>query len=57
MTLIDPSRQDQEQSADIAREAERAGTDYIMIGGSTEIDRNRMDQTIREIKKKCGRKT
>ncbi|EQB72393.1 MAG: hypothetical protein AMDU1_APLC00009G0031 [Thermoplasmatales archaeon A-plasma] len=56
MTLIDPAKQAPEQSADIAQEAERAGTDYIMIGGSTEIDRNRMDQTIREIKKKCGRK-
>ncbi len=56
MTLIDPARQDPEDSAEIANQAGLAGTDFIMIGGSTEIDRYRMDEAIVAIKKKCQRK-
>lgn len=51
MTLIDPASQDLERSTQIAVEAERAGTDFIMIGGSTEIDMAAMDLTISSIKK------
>ena len=37
MTLIDPASQSPEKSGIIAREAEAAGSDYIMIGGSTSV--------------------
>lgn len=50
MTLIDPASQTPERSALIAKEADRAGTDYIMIGGSTEIDHRKMGETIDKIK-------
>ena len=50
MTLIDPASQDDAKSAQIAREEELAGTDFIMIGGSTEIDSKKMDSSVRAIK-------
>lgn len=56
MTLIDPASQDATRSAAIAREADRAGTDYFMIGGSTEIDAERMDCTIGEIRQVTEKK-
>ena len=52
MTLIDPASQDVRRSTEIAVEAERAGTDFLMIGGSTSIDMKAMDDTIENIKKK-----
>ncbi len=51
MTLIDPDEQTPDKSAEIARESEKAGTDAIMIGGSTGLTRELMDETIKEIKK------
>lgn len=56
MTLIDPASQDPERSALIAEEAGRAGTDYIMIGGSTKIDQKTLRETIDEIRKRTDRK-
>ncbi len=50
MTLIDPASQNIKRSTEIAVEAERAGTDFIMIGGSTSIDMKAMDETIKSIK-------
>lgn len=50
MTLIDPASQNVERSTEIAVEAEKAGTDFFMIGGSTEIDGDGLDQTIKSIK-------
>ncbi|NPA75015.1 MAG: geranylgeranylglyceryl/heptaprenylglyceryl phosphate synthase [Euryarchaeota archaeon] len=50
MTLIDPDDQSPKESAKIAMEARNAGTDAIMIGGSTGITREIMDETIKEIK-------
>lgn len=55
MTLIDPASQNTERSTRIAVEAERAGTDFFMIGGSTEIDMNAMDETISSIKKNTSK--
>ncbi len=52
MTLIDPADQEPRNAAKIAEEAMRAGTDAIMIGGSTGITKEDMDKTIVEIKKK-----
>lgn len=51
MTLIDPASQDPIKSGKIAEEASSAGTDYIMIGGSNNIDRNKMNETISAIKR------
>lgn len=56
MTLIDPASQSPEESAEIAHEAAKAGTDFIMIGGSTEIDRKGMDEAITAIRGKCQKK-
>ncbi len=50
MTLIDPDEQTPDKSAEIAKEAKDAGTDAIMIGGSTGLTRELMDETISKIK-------
>jgi phosphoglycerol geranylgeranyltransferase len=57
MTLIDPASQDPEKSSAIAEEAERAGSDFIMIGGSTDISMEVMDQCVDHIKKHTNLKT
>ncbi len=51
MTLIDPATSGVEGSAKIAREAERAGTDFLLIGGSTHLTISHMDESARSIKK------
>lgn len=56
MTLIDPAAQDPDRSARIAQEAERAGTDYIMIGGSTKIDSQKLTAAIDKIRKLTKKK-
>lgn len=56
MTLIDPASQKPEKSALIAKEASRAGTDYIMLGGSNNIDGSTMDEALRMIKKETDKK-
>ncbi len=55
MTLIDPASQEDEKSVQIAVEAEKAGTDFIMLGGSTEIDSTKMDRAVKAIKKEVSR--
>lgn len=57
MTLIDPAAQAADRSALIAGQAERAGTDFIMIGGSTKIDSDQIGEAISGIKKATGLKT
>ncbi|MEM0156040.1 MAG: geranylgeranylglyceryl/heptaprenylglyceryl phosphate synthase [Thermoplasmataceae archaeon] len=57
MTLIDPASQDPVKSAVIAEEAERAGSDFIMVGGSTDINIDAMDQCVDHIKKHTSLKT
>ncbi len=53
MTLIDPEKQSSSESADIALKACRAGTDAIMVGGSTGITQKNLDDTCEQIKKRC----
>jgi phosphoglycerol geranylgeranyltransferase len=53
MTLIDPAKQPPKVSGEIARRACQAGTDAIMVGGSTGITQSNIDATIAEIKKSC----
>lgn len=50
MTLIDPASQDPAKSGRIAEGASSAGTDYIMIGGSNNITRDIMTETVGRIK-------
>lgn len=52
MTLIDPAKQSPEEAGKIGYEAYLAGTDAIMIGGSTHISMEDVDNTVLEIKKK-----
>jgi phosphoglycerol geranylgeranyltransferase len=53
MTLIDPAKQPPEVSGEIAARACQAGTDAIMVGGSTGITQANIDSTVDEIKKNC----
>ncbi len=50
MTLIDPAKQEPEKAGEIAYEAYLAGTDAIMIGGSTDLSIESVDKTVLEIK-------
>lgn len=51
MTLIDPDKQPAEEAAKIAHTAEMLGTDAIMIGGSTHVTQENLDDTAKAIKK------
>ncbi|MEM2250514.1 MAG: geranylgeranylglyceryl/heptaprenylglyceryl phosphate synthase [Candidatus Hadarchaeales archaeon] len=51
LTLIDPAKQSPGEAAYIVSEADRAGTDGIMVGGSTGAFGRLLDDTILEIKK------
>ena len=53
MTLIDPAKQPPSKSGEIAAKACRAGTDAIMVGGSTGVTQENLDKTIDEIKRNC----
>ena len=49
-TLIDPDKQTIDQVAEIVKIAEEAGTDALMIGGSSSTVIIQLDDTIRKIK-------
>ena len=51
MALIDPDKQEPEEAAAIAKRLKEAGTDAIMIGGSTDITQEKLDATGMAIKK------
>ena len=51
MTLVDPAKQASEVAGTIAAKAEAAGSDALMVGGSTGITQDNLDRTIDEIKK------
>ncbi len=53
MTLIDPAKQSPEAAAEIAAAAAEAGTDAIMVGGSTGITQENLDATVDAIKGAC----
>ncbi len=53
LTLIDPDSQLPEVAGKIAQEAERGGTDAIMVGGSTGATGVEVEQTVRAIKSAC----
>jgi len=53
LTLIDPDKQSADEAARIAKKAYDAGTDAIMIGGSTNVTRENLDATVAAIKGVC----
>lgn len=52
LTLIDPAKQVGEKAGEIASDAAEAGTDGIMVGGSTSAGGGLLDDTLVEIKKR-----
>ena len=52
-TLIDPDKQDPAKAGRMAAAAHRAGTDAIMIGGSTGYSSEDLDTTVLAIKEAC----
>ena len=54
MTLIDPAKQSPAVAGSIAETAEKAGTDAVMVGGSTGVTQANLDETVDEIKRGCS---
>lgn len=52
-TLIDPDKQPPEEAGRMACAAKRAGTDAIMIGGSTGYTLDDLDATVKSVKDNC----
>jgi len=52
MTLLDPAKQPTAVAGDIASVAEAAGSDAIMVGGSTGVTQENLDATVDSIKAK-----
>jgi len=50
MTLLDPEKQSPDSASHIAAEATEAGTDAIMVGGSTGVSQEILDSTVKSIK-------
>lgn len=50
MTLIDPDKQTPEEARKLAADAATAGTDAIMVGGSTGVTQAKVDATVLAIK-------
>lgn len=50
MTLLDPFEQEPRTAASISKEAAEAGTDAIMLGGSTGVTQEILDATVVSIK-------
>ena len=53
-TLLDPDKQEPDRAARMACAAQRAGTDAIMIGGSTGYSHEDLDATVLAIKEACS---
>jgi phosphoglycerol geranylgeranyltransferase len=50
LTLIDPNNQSPAEAGEMCKYAQEAGTDAIMVGGSTGVSRESFDATIKAIK-------
>jgi phosphoglycerol geranylgeranyltransferase len=50
MTLLDPEKQSAKEAGVMSAEAAAAGTDAIMIGGSTGVTQDKVDATILAVK-------
>lgn len=53
MTLLDPAKQSCEEAGRISKQAQSFGTDAIMVGGSTDVTQQNLDETVLAIKKEC----
>ncbi len=51
MTLLDPAKQEPALSGEISAKAQAAGTDAIMVGGSTGVTQENLDATVYQIKR------
>ncbi len=54
LTLIDPNNQSPELAAKMCKQAAEAGTDGIMVGGSTGVTQESFDATIKAIKEQIS---
>ena len=54
MALLDPDKQPPEVAGEIARRMKEAGTDAVMIGGSTGVTSENLGQTAKAIKEYSG---
>ncbi len=54
MALLDPDKQPAEEAGEIARHMKDAGSDAVMIGGSTGVTRENLSETAKAIKEKSG---
>lgn len=54
MALLDPDKQSSEEAGKLARLAKDAGTDAIMIGGSTGVTSNNLGETAKAIREMSG---
>lgn len=54
MTLLDPAKQPISVAGDISEKAAAAGTDAIMVGGSTGVTQDNLDRTVDQIKSRCA---
>ncbi|MBI0583327.1 MAG: geranylgeranylglyceryl/heptaprenylglyceryl phosphate synthase [Methanomassiliicoccus sp.] len=50
MTLLDPAKQRPAEAGNITKLAYELGTDAIMVGGSTGVTQENLDQTVKAIK-------
>jgi len=51
-SLLDPDKQDPETAGDMAKTAQEAGSSAIMVGGSTLVSQEQVDETVKAIKEK-----
>lgn len=54
MALIDPDKQPAEIAGDIAKRMKDAGTDAVLIGGSTGVTKENLSSTAKAIKERSG---
>ncbi|MBE6519642.1 MAG: geranylgeranylglyceryl/heptaprenylglyceryl phosphate synthase [Thermoplasmata archaeon] len=54
MALIDPDKQSAEIAGDIAKRMKDAGTDAVLIGGSTGVTKENLSSTAKAIKERSG---
>jgi len=54
MTLIDPDKTEPREAAEIASEAEAAGTSAIMVGGSLGVSESMTDELVKTVKERVG---
>ena len=53
-SLLDPDKQEPKVAGTIAKTAEKAGSNAIMVGGSTLLSQEQVDETVIEIKKQSN---